>query len=537
MLKKTDSQLTFTEVEAWCGALLDPNSFYAKMNRYGGAWFRDEDFADMYRAGGRPSVPPSILAMAMMLQMYANVSDRELVNRLRFDIRFKFALNVPIEYPGFDASLLSVFRSRLMGHEKEAQVFRRTLEFAKSVGFVAAGEDQAIDTAPILGAAAVQDTWTLIRTGIEKLLRALEPFEIQGFATPFSKEKYLLNPGKPDIDWNDANQKSKYLKELVDDARSLINVVEIPKEGEPEVVAQKIVAEDSAVEHTRELLRRILYQDVDEGPDGPRIRKGKDATKDRVISTNDPSMRHGHKTANHLFAGYKSSITVTLSTELVTSVEVIAANAHDATPLLGQVESLKSASIEPSKLYADCAYGGADSRVGVAAAGSEIVAKVPTGSRSTTHFAKDRFKIDVQDGAIARVTCPAGQSTTTFREGKDDHKRHAQIACFSTAQCAHCSLREQCTPLKTKGREVQLHHHEATLQLARQSAAAPDFRQEMKKRLVVERINARLKSYGLRTSRYFGSKKIQLQAFFAATVNNFWRVTTLLTSAHAADTT
>jgi len=123
VIRKTDGQQTFTEVEAWCAPLLDPNSFYAKMNRYGAIWFRDDDFAGMYRAGGRPSVPPSLLAMALMLQMYTDVSDRELVQRLRFDLRFKYALNVPIEYPGFDPSLLSHFRSRLLEHEKAAQAF------------------------------------------------------------------------------------------------------------------------------------------------------------------------------------------------------------------------------------------------------------------------------------------------------------------------------------------------------------------------------------------------------------------------------
>jgi len=537
VIRKTDGQQTFTEVEAWCAPLLDPNSFYAKMNRYGAIWFRDDDFAGMYRAGGRPSVPPSLLAMALMLQMYTDVSDRELVQRLRFDLRFKYALNVPIEYPGFDPSLLSHFRSRLLEHEKAAQAFQRTLEIAKSAGFVAAGDEQATDSAPILGAAAVQDTWTLIRTGIEKLLRTLEPFESHGFVAPFPKEKYLLNPGKANIDWNDHSQKSAYLAELVGDARSLLKVVEDPTEAEPGSAAQRIVAADSAVRHARELLRRILAQDVDDRPEGPRIRRGKNATKDRVISTNDPSMRHGHKTASHLFAGYKSAITVTLTTELVTAVDVIAANVHDSVPLPGQLKSLKISGIFPARIYADCAYGGADIRVSVEAEGSEIVAKVPASFRTGKHFPKDRFKIEMQGRVAERVSCPAGQSTTTFRQGKDDRGRQVQVARFGVEQCNGCELHEQCTPLKKKGRELQLHHHEDVLQWARSKATQPGFREDMKKRLVVERINSRLQDYGLKTGRYFGIQKTRLQAYFAAAVNNFWRVTTLLTSATKAATT
>jgi hypothetical protein len=534
VLRKTDGQQTFAAIEGWCSHLLDEHTFYAKLNRYGGTWFRDEDFAEMYKSGGRPSVPPSLLAMCLLLQMYMNVSDRELVSRIRFDLRVKYALNLPIDHAGFDSSLLSHFRSRLVKHKKEEQAFKRTLEFARTVGFIESGESQATDSAPILGAAAVQDTWTLIRTGIEKLLRSLEPFEIQGFVMPFGKEKYLKNPGKPNIDWNDKTQKYGYLKDLVGDARLLLEAVQEPTEEMPGPAAQRIVAGDSAVQHGRALLHRILEQDIDDRPDGPSIRKGKVATKNRVISTNDPSMRHGHKTTNHLFAGYKSAITVTLGTELVTSVDVIAANAHDATPLVGQLKFLKSVGIFPLVIYADCAYGGADTRVNVRNEGSEIKAKVPATSNSSKHFTKDQFKVDIRDNVPERVTCPAGQSTTRFRQGKDDHGRTAQIACFGTEQCAGCNLREKCTPLRRKGRELQLHHHEDTLQSARLQAAMPGFRQDMKKRLVVERVNSRLKSYGLGMGRYFGTKKTRLQALMAATVNNFWRITTLMKSAAPA---
>jgi len=92
-----------------------PNSFYGRMGSLTGKLLRDEDLKDMYSAdNGRPSLPPSIMAGALMLQFYDDVSDGEAVERIRFDLRWKVALNPSLDYDGFDASSLSVFRARLV---------------------------------------------------------------------------------------------------------------------------------------------------------------------------------------------------------------------------------------------------------------------------------------------------------------------------------------------------------------------------------------------------------------------------------------
>ncbi len=74
----------------------------------------DNDFADMYCLNnGRTSVLPARLTKILILQNYENLSDREPLEMVRLNIAWKYALNVPIGYEGFDRSLLVYFRARL----------------------------------------------------------------------------------------------------------------------------------------------------------------------------------------------------------------------------------------------------------------------------------------------------------------------------------------------------------------------------------------------------------------------------------------
>ena len=126
------------------------------------------------------------------------------------------------------------------------------------------------------------------------------------------------------------------------------------------------------------------------------------------------------------------------------------------------------------------------------------------------------------------MTCPAGYTEAEYWQTKDNKGRLVQNFDFPIRLCRGCSLREQCISGLNRGRRVQLNHHEEHLQNARLQNDAPGFRQDYKKRLVVERVQARLKSYSLRVARYFGARKLRLQALFAAAANNFWRVTSIL---------
>jgi Transposase domain (DUF772) len=77
--------------------------------------FRDEDFAGLYcRDNGRPSVPPSLLATALVLQAYAGVSDDEAKQSADYDLRWKVALGIELDVRPFAKSTLQEFRAQLI---------------------------------------------------------------------------------------------------------------------------------------------------------------------------------------------------------------------------------------------------------------------------------------------------------------------------------------------------------------------------------------------------------------------------------------
>lgn len=499
-----------------CGGLMDKDSFYAKLGEHGHEWIFDEDYASIYNPHiGRGCVPPSLLVRALLLQNYRSCSDRELVDRIRFDLRYKVALAVTVDYPGFDPSLLTVFRARLILHRKEKLAFERTVKGAKKAGLI--GDVQPIDSMPIIGAAALQDTYTLLRTGIEKLLTAVRKQRddwqgSRGFKYPFTAKKYKKGSGKADINWNDEDQRQSHLNELVQDAAALIEAVEASK-----------MVHSKKVQAPLELLRQILAQDIEQDTEDGDAKILEGGTN-RIISTNDPEARHGRKTSCRLVKGYKGHFIVS-EDEIVTGLAVTPANAPDTEPVDEIVADLETLDCLPKEIPADCAYGGADTRARLEKRGVAIVAKQPKSPKSD-RFTKSDFTVNL--GARI-VTCPAGQTTYQYRERKDSQGRLAKAFCFASEQCSLCPLRKQCILETDRYRTVQLHFHEDQLQKAKEKAAEPGFREEMKRRLVVERVQGRLQSYGLSKSRYFGLKKTLLQTVFTATANNIWRLITTAT--------
>ena len=151
------------------------DTFYGFLARHRPELFRDDDFVSLYtQNNGRTSVPPSILAKALLLQSHDRVSDEEAADRARFDIRWKVALGIGVDDQPFVKSTLQAFRARLVLHQAERAIFQRSIDAAKGSGLLASRKLKvALDTTPIFGRGAVKDTYNLLADGIRQLVRAL----------------------------------------------------------------------------------------------------------------------------------------------------------------------------------------------------------------------------------------------------------------------------------------------------------------------------------------------------------------------------
>jgi hypothetical protein len=109
MLATTDRQQGFFDA-AWCSELLPEESIYALLAEHGDRIVRDEDFADCYsERHGRPSIPPSLLAKVLLLAYRDGLSDERAMDAVRFDLRWKVALDLPLDHPGFHPTSLVRF--------------------------------------------------------------------------------------------------------------------------------------------------------------------------------------------------------------------------------------------------------------------------------------------------------------------------------------------------------------------------------------------------------------------------------------------
>ena len=538
MLGKRSDQKGLWEADRLYLDYVGKDTFYGLLASLRGQLFSDDDFAEIYCPdNGRDSVPPSLLATALLLQTYDQVSDAEAKARADFDIRWKVALGIEIEDRPFAKSTLQMFRAQLILHDKVREVFEGSLRLARQSGYLKKrGMRVALDTTYILGRGAVKDTYNLLADGIVKLLRVLaavanatvgEWAEAQGY------ERYFGSSikGEATIDWSDRKARAALLAELVADADRLLELarqawVELPEDS---AQRQSIVA-------GAELLGQLLLQDIerksgdgdvdahadaDDADDGVSIRDG--VSKDRMPSVHDPELRHGHKSSRRRFNGHKAAIVVDTDSQLITAVDVLPGNAPDNLGALELVEASEaSTGSVVEEAMGDAAYGDGGTRQAFADAGRRLVAKVP-GRPDRSHFPKNDFHLDLAAGSC---TCPAGQVTGAIvpagkRTDRTGRVYRLQVFQFDGAVCGVCPLRSQCIAAQgRKGRRVLIHPQEGMLQQARALQQSADYDEYRARRVVVEHRLARLVQLGIQQARYFGRVKTKFQLYLAATVAN-----------------
>jgi transposase len=523
MLRKRSAQRGLFQADNLYLDFVGEGTFYGFLARQRGKLFCDEDFADLYCPdNGRPSVPPSLLATALLLQTHDDVSDEEAKNRADYELRWKVALGVEIGERPFAKSTLQRFRAQLILKENMRTVFQGSLTYALESGYLKKRKLRAVlDTTNILGRGAVKDTYNLLADGIQQLIRALVRMEIVGvaeWAQEHGLERYQAPSikGAADVNWDDDQSRNQFLQGIVADADRLLGLADEAMGEMSEGDEQ-----DERIQRAAALLKQLIRQDVERSDKETTLKQG--VARDRVISVHDPEMRHGRKSKSKRFDGHKAAIAVDAESQLITAVEVLAGNAADSVGALELTEaSEENTGLEVEETIGDCAYGGGNTRQEFADANRKLVAKVAAHGRRD-QISKDAFQIDLDQ---MTCTCPAGQTTSTLiRQGyREDHagKKHlCQAFVFDAAACKVCPLRSDCVKAKgDKGRTISLHPQERLLQEARALQESEAFEEYCQMRQVAEHRLARLVQLGIRQARFFGCKKTLFQLLMAATVAN-----------------
>lgn len=512
------------------------DTFYAFLAREGSKLFADDKFASFYTLNnGRTSVPPSILAKALLLQAHDRVSDAEAVERARYDIRWKVALGIRVEEQPFAKSTLQAFHGRLVLNGGEQALFKQSVAAARESGVLKSRKiAAALDTTPIFGRGAVKDTYNLLADGIRALARVVAGLSGQRpevWAREHDLARYYGTSikGEAGIDWDDAAARQAFLNGIVADAERLL--VEAKRIGAGYAAES---AERGRVAEAARLLEQLLKQDVERTEDGRAALKD-GVARDRIPSVTDPEMRHGRKSASGKFTGHKGAVVVDTASGVITAADVLPGNAPDNLGALALVkETEANTGCEVTKVIGDCAYGDGGTRREFKdkAPGCELVVKVPRGGKPG-YYAKGDFQIDLERGL---VTCPAGQTTSEWRLRRVRKGSGELVAVkeyrFAAECCRACPYYRQCVSSKRgAGRSVTLHREEGLLQAARAYQETAGFREDVRLRQVVEHRLARLVQLGIRQARYFGRLKTKWQLLLTAAVANLvlvvvWKRTT-----------
>ena len=150
-------------------------SRYMRLRDELGAVFDDSRFAGLFPRRGRPAEAPWRLALVTLFQFAEGLPDRQAAEAVRGRIDWKYALALPLTDPGFDSTVLSEFRSRLIKGGAELLLLEAVLTLAQERNLLSAGGRQRTDSTHVLAAVRALNRLECV---IETMRHALESLAV-----------------------------------------------------------------------------------------------------------------------------------------------------------------------------------------------------------------------------------------------------------------------------------------------------------------------------------------------------------------------
>jgi len=483
---RADPQREILDVESVAGHLLPAGGVFAFLAGHRRELFPEAMFADLFKPGGRPSIPAEQVASVILLQTLHGLSDAEAVEAVTFDLRWKAACGLAVTDAGFHPTTLTVWRARLRRSARPNRIFDAVRAVVAATGVLAGKTRRALDSTVLDDAVATQDTVTQLIAAIRRVAR-----DVPGAAAVIAEQccaHDYAQPGKPGIAWDDPQARERLVDALVSDAHRLLGHLpeqELgPKAGEAVGLLALVAGQD------------VEPAEGSEGTDG-RWRIARKVAPERVISTVDPEARHAHKTRARHQDGYKAHVKVEPDTGLITGCAL--------TPAAGPAHSDAAVGIElladepdPLQVLGDAAYGTGELLDTLQQAGHTALIKPwPLRPAVDGGFTIDDFTVDE---AAATVSCP----------NRVTRPITATRAVIFGARCRGCPLRARCTT-SAKGRTLRLHPHDALQRAHRARATDPQFQAVYRQhRPMVERSISWLVAGGNRRLRFLGTQRNDL---------------------------
>jgi transposase len=500
-----------------------------------GLIFQDEDFAALFPAWGQPGLPPWRLALITILQFREQLSDRQAAEAVRARIDWKYLLGLELDHPGFDFSVLSEFRDRLLAGSAEALLLDRLLERCRTLGFLKARRQQRTDSTHVLAAIRVLSRLELVTETLRAALNELAtviPDWLQRLAPLEWYERYGRRVEDTRLPRAQA-ARDAYAQTVGEDGFRLLDALERP---EAPTAAQTLPAittlrrtwqrhyerrEPPGSTKGNPPIRRVRFKAA---RDLPRAAEG-------VESPYDPEARYRHKRDTQ-WTGYMVHVSETCepaTPHLLTHVHTTTAAVHEARCTAPIHQALVEKDLPPSEHLVDAAYIDAELLVS-SHEDYGITLRGPTRPNPNWQANIDGA-YTLADFAVGwerqRVHCPQGKTSGSWVE-RVDHTGGPYIEVrFRQHDCGACHARACCTRATQAPRSLKLHPQpqDQALRAARAWYASREGQQRYQRRAGVEgTLSQGVRAFGLRRTRYRGLAKTHLQHVATAAAINMDRL-------------
>jgi len=526
-LHPLDQWVVPTETARVAGAAFPKGNVYMKMYDCLGQLYVDSNFQQLFPARcGQSAISPAKLALITVMQFAEGLTDRQAADAVRGRIDWKYALGLELTDQGFNFSVLSEFRSRLVNTGKSNQLLDLMLEHFKQHKLLKSRGRQRTDSSHVLAAIRQVNRLELVGEALRQALNELAVVVPEWLTLVVSR------------DWFDRYAVRIEQYRLPSDAKEREQLALLIGQDGHQILST-IYAQNSAPElwrlHSVEILRLVWVQQYT-FVDNQLVWRQPQTTGCPpnfvcIESPYDIEARNRTKRDTN-WTGYTVHLTETCDDEcpnFITNVETTPATTPDGALTQKIHATLATKDLLPKEHLLDTAYVDAQHMVKSQALYEiELVGPVPP---DTSWQAQAQRGFDISCFAIdwenQLVKCPMGHSSRAWRPRSDGYGNQVIEVHFDRSLCAACPVRQDCTRAAKSPRLLKLRHqqeHQA-LQTARQKQLSLEFQRSYAKRAGVEgTISQGIGAFNLRRSRYIGLAKTHLQHVATAAAMNLSRL-------------
>ncbi|MBN3933293.1 IS1182 family transposase [Streptomyces verrucosisporus] len=496
--------------------------------------FSGEAFADLFPRRGRPAVSPGVLALVTVLQFAEGLSDRQAAEAVRVRIDWKYALGLELMATGFDFSVLSEFRARLVEGRMADEIFEQVLRAARERGLLKTAGRARTDSTKVLAAIRAVNHLEMLGETLRAALNALAaavPEWLTTQAVPEWFDRYGHRVEESRLPRSTAKRREWAQQAGVDGTRLLEAVFSPRAPSEARSLQAVELLRQTWVQNYQVLDGQVSLRDAKNVPPG----------RLRPFSPYDPHARAGNKRGS-TWTGYAVQLTETCESDapnLITHVATTDASVSDMRMTDAIRDDLRARGRLPAVHLVDANYVDAQRLAASHQSDSKLVGPIQKNKavQSSGRFTTEAFTVDWDE---KRVTCPNGQVADTWYPRISSHGIPVVRVRFESSVCRACPDVRTCAPSKLgRGREIMLRERDAhdAIRQNRADQQDPEWQSVYQHRQGIEAtISQGVRAFGLRRSRYLGQPKTSLQHLYTATAMNLTRLDAWITGTPRAGT-